>query len=303
MKATLSILFLALAAVAAAAAPGPARLGGSLPKAGTGKPPLPLAPRQASRVVQVPDLHWAAFAGDLAEVRRLLREGASVTATETLWGGEHPLHWAAIGGNPLVVRELLAAGAPIEGRDAGGETALQEALRGHDPGLRALQALLAAGANPEHVSFGGWRPLHEAASLPSDRALNAVLTLRWFGADPTAPFGSRKATALHLAALQPYDRFAGRALLNPWVDPNGRVADSNAQDQNGQTPLHWLVVDGRSAQDRRVALWLVQNGADPHLGDVNGDTPIQLARLMGADELARLLESAAPPQPEPGDGE
>ncbi|MDE0627407.1 MAG: hypothetical protein OXH99_13480 [Bryobacterales bacterium] len=115
MKATLSILFLALAAVAAAAAPGPARLGGSLPTAGTGKPPLPLAPRQASRVVQVPDLHWAAFAGDLAEVRRLLGEGASVTATETLWGGEYPLHWAAIGGNPLVVRELLAAGARSKG--------------------------------------------------------------------------------------------------------------------------------------------------------------------------------------------
>ena len=64
--------------------------------------------------VRVPDLHWAAREGDVAEVKRLIAAGADVNATETLYGGR-ALHWAALGGG-----ERSCAGVDRGGSGAGG---------------------------------------------------------------------------------------------------------------------------------------------------------------------------------------
>ncbi|MDE0625570.1 MAG: ankyrin repeat domain-containing protein [Bryobacterales bacterium] len=243
----------------------------------------------------VPELHWAAIAGDLDEVQRLLNTGASVTATETLWGGERALHWGAYGGHPGVVRVLLAAGASLETRDDHGETPLREALRTDGPGYLTLQALLVAGADPKASSRGGWTALHEAVSLPSEHAPNAVRLLRMFGADPNVELEGAKITPLHLAATQPYDRFSGWALVDATIDPNGQAADVNARDNEGLTPLHWAVIGPGSAQDLQVARWLIENGADVNATDDLGLTALDWAEAFGdgAKEIADLLQKVA----------
>ncbi len=247
-------------------------------------------PRLASRVVSVPELHWAAVAGDLNHVQRLLDAGASVTSTETLWGGELPLHWAAYGGNPNVVRALLRAGAPIEAQDDSGETAVREALRSDHAGFLTLQALLIAGASPEARSNSAFTALHEAVELASDHGPTAVLLLRMFGADPNSSLGDSGVTPLHLAALQPFERFSGAYLIDATRDPNGRAADVNIRDNNGSTPLHWLVWPTASARDPRVAEWLILNGADVNAVDTLGQTPRDWAEIRGAEELVTLFD-------------
>ena len=289
LAATLGVL----AAQAPAVDPDLARIRELLRPREDSKTSAPVQPRHAARVVRVPELHWAAIAADLDEVQRLLDSGASVTATETLWGGERALHWGAYGGHPGVVRALLAAGASIEAQDHAGETALRESLRTDGPGYLTLQAFLVAGASPEALSKSGSTALHEAAALSSEHARTAVLLLRMFGADPNARRGEWQYTPLHLAALQPFERFSGWHLVDATFDPNGRAADLNARDHEGQTPLHWLAGKLSSAQDVRVAGWLIQSGADVNATDNSGATALDTAEAIGAEELADLLRAAA----------
>jgi hypothetical protein len=60
------------------------------------------------------ELHSAAQAGRLADVRRLLEQGADPNARE---GGDntYPLHWAAAGSHVEIARALLDAGGDVHG--------------------------------------------------------------------------------------------------------------------------------------------------------------------------------------------
>ena len=253
-----------------------------------------LRARAAHRVsVSVSDLHWAALEDDVAEVKRLIAAGADLNATETLWGGERPLHYAAVSGGSGSVRALIAAGVPLEARDDGGDTALREALRPDDDNFRALKVLLAAGADPGAVRSGsGSTALHEAIQIEHAGGWNAVYLLRIFGADPNAAqiYGSVSGvTPLHLAALRPWDDFWGRALMWAAIDPHQRVANVNAKDSTGKTPLHWLVARSASAADRSVLEWLHDNGADINAVDNYGSTPLDWAEFAGLEDLAGVL--------------
>lgn len=260
------------------AGPGPARLRA---------PRLSEAPPG-----RVPQLHWAALAGDAQRVVHLLNQsGTDPRETETLWGGETALHWAAYGGNPLVVRYLVAYGVPVDGRDNQGQTALMEAVNAADPEARALVALLAAGADPDLRSDSGWTPLHSVMFRRDDRTKAIVDTLRYFGADPDPRHAGTLRSPLHLAAMQPWDRYAGQSLLLRDYFPNPKGADPNAPDANGSTPLHWLVSAFGSAQDSRVAASLIWSGADPTIEENNGYTAIDLARAYGLDALADSMQA------------
>ena len=239
--------------------------------------------------VRVPDLHWAAREGDVAEVKRLIAAGADVNATETLYGGR-ALHWAALGGESGVVRALIAAGAELEAQTAAGETALFQAVRTNDDGnYDALTALLVAGADP-NASTESATVLHLAATSDLDFGFTAVLLLRRFGADPNATNGVG-ATPLHYAVLNPFGRntFGGAQLAAASLDPQHRALDVNARDNNGMTPLHWVVNGKGSVEDPHVMEWLLNNGADVNAVDNDGRTPLDWADNLGLGELAYVL--------------
>ena len=288
----------ALAAHAVPADPDCARIRELLRLGQASRTSAPIQPGHVSRVIRVPELHWAAIAGELDTVQRLVDVGASTTATETLWCGERALHWGAYRGDPSVVRASLDAGASSDSarprqiaRDLNGETVLGEALRTDSPGYVALQALLVAGADPEAVSNGGTTALHEAVSLPSKHGQTAVVLLRVFGVNPGAPLEESQITPLDIAALQPFERFSGWSLVEATLDSTGRAADVNARDQGGWTPLHWWVGVAASARDRRVDSWLIANGAAVNATDNQGFTAFELAEIVGAEEGTALLRS------------
>jgi ankyrin repeat protein len=67
-------------------------------------------------------LAWAANAGDLQAVGRLLQGKADVNSRDGI--GSSALSWAATGGHLVVVRALLEARAEVNNKDAKGKMAL-----------------------------------------------------------------------------------------------------------------------------------------------------------------------------------
>ena len=80
---------------------------------------------------QIAAICWAAYYGDLGEVKRLLSQSNSV-ANKANYDGRTALHLAACEGHIHVVRCLLNNGANVNARDRWGHTALTEAKQaGH----------------------------------------------------------------------------------------------------------------------------------------------------------------------------
>ncbi|MFC9534473.1 ankyrin repeat domain-containing protein [Streptomyces sp. NPDC056975] len=69
-----------------------------------------------------------------------------------------PLHFAAQSQAAPAVGVLLAAGAPVDVGDSNGNTALFNAVFNYRGDPATLQALLAAGADPEQQNAKGMSP-------------------------------------------------------------------------------------------------------------------------------------------------
>jgi len=129
-------------------------------------------------------LHSAAAAGDAAQLRLLLKQGASIDA---VCNGSTALHCAAAGGHLECVRNLVEAGADVGLPNAGRQTAFDLAgrllLQGAGSRTNALR-IRALVYKPAAAS----QPAYEA---PADSELEAALLLslrdlRVYGGGPSS---------------------------------------------------------------------------------------------------------------------
>ncbi len=187
--------------------------------------------------------------------------------------GRTALHFAAEGGDRAIVEALLAAGADPNAFNHRGATPLHHAAeRGH---VKLIEPLLAAGANLDAADLEGWTPLHMAAN--SDRT-EFVAALLDRGAILRAR-DNRGLTPLHIAASSGSPEIA--ALL---IGRGTPVDIASIGVSTRSIEAHPAF--GKSLPLREMMAW-----AGWHLGGKveEGQTPLHRASGYGGPDVARLL--------------
>ncbi len=206
-------------------------------------------------------LQMAAFEGDVAAAKRLIKAGAKVRATNVY--GVNAMQLAADSGNTELIALLLKAGADPASPNADGETALHLVARAGN--VEAAKSLLKAGAKVDpKESFGGQTPLMWAVAR---RHPAMVELLASKGADVNAR-----------SAIRDYQRVV--------------QAESRAKslDRGGLTPLLYAARENC----RECVEILLKHKADVNLGDPSEVGPLSVAMLNANWDIAkRLVEAGA----------
>ena len=260
-------------------------------------------------------LMFAARSGGVETAKVLLAAGADIN--EPTGSGTTPLVVAAHSGFGKFGAFLLHRGADPN-LAAGGYTALHAAILRSD--LDLVKALLAHGADPNAriekatpvgrssddyaltLSLIGATPFWQAASYNDLEIMEAVVA---GGADPrlTTPDG-RTALAVAMRPTGRGDRRSADATERTILEAVTLIVDQhvdvNAVDDNsGDSPLHLAAtaVGARGSSSdaplgfHSIVQYLVDKGADLHLVNDNGQTPLAAATDAGprAASTAELL--------------
>lgn len=210
--------------------------------------------------------------GSANEVLEALDAGADVNAKNAL--GQTALHVAAARGHHHVVSVLLDRGALVNEAAMDGSSPLAAACEhGHDivAGL-----LLKHKARPDAPALNGLAPIH-IATRRGQRGLVQLLLKHKVRYD--APVRSSSQTALMMACATGMSELA-ELLLDAGADPH-------AEDQDGNTPLHFAVSDG----NYRSTYLLLTAGADPDMPNAREETAFDLADQNGHAHIQYLLET------------
>ena len=253
-------------------------------------------------------LHWAAHWNDLDTATLLLQAGADVNVVNEL--GVTPLSLAALNASAAMTDALLSAGADPNAARPSGETVLMTGARTGNAVL--VRALLVAGADVHaRAHFRGQTPLMWAAS---EGHADVVRVLLEGGADVHAR--SKHGTTALLLAARNGDVDTARVLLGAGADANAAEPmlavdariDVEESQTSGRSPLlvasasvvatsgweYGLVVTPSTHET--LAIFLLEQGADPNVPDSIGRTPLHAAVETGkADLVQALLEQGADP--------
>ncbi|WP_418060998.1 ankyrin repeat domain-containing protein [Pimelobacter simplex] len=260
-------------------------------------------------------LRDAAWKNDVAQARRLVRQGADVNAKDDT---EQSAYLVATSEGYLdLLRLTLRHGAKVNDKDSWNGTGLiRAAERGH--GL-VVGELLRAGIDRDHVNRIGYQAIHEAIWLGEDTASYAttvrVLAAGGVALDEVSP--SAGLTPLQMARERGYDGLerilenvttadlpAGQEAANAALlraaragDADGVAvalragADIETRDGNERTALLLASTYDRVA----VAEVLVAMGASPDALDDRHDTPWLVTGVTGS---VRMLEALLPANPD-----
>ena len=190
------------------------------------------------------------------------------------------LHSAAHRGDVAAVVRLAAAPDAREARDAHGRTPLHVATFARQRG--AIQALLAAGADPASLDNDRYDAVTIAAVADDEDTLRLLLSL---GASAKLVTSRYDGTALIAAAHLGHDGVV-RQLI---------AAQAPLDHVNN---LHWtalieaVVLGDGGARHQATLRALLDAGASTQLADREGRTPLQLARTRGYTAMVQMLLSA-----------
>jgi ankyrin repeat protein len=194
------------------------------------------------------------------------------------------------------------------------EKSFHAAAKAHD--MMAITAFFDAGINPNapNVADDG-RTVLIAAAARGD--LEVVNLLVQGGADVNVKDNTGYTALLHAIEAR-YDQVEEILLNHPKLDPSARGlngitalasyvwrerkdavrkllergADVNAQDNDGDAPLHGAAQNGNV----EILDLLLAKGANPNLKNKQGGTPLMWAAVFGQESAAqRLLEGGADP--------
>ncbi|XP_045466946.1 ankyrin-2-like [Harmonia axyridis] len=191
-------------------------------------------------------LHVATTQADPEVIDILLDHGADINARNG--HGETPLHMGFPFGNRKVLSHLINRGTDLNARDKFHKTALHQFLHRWAGCVEICELLLKNGADPMATDDAGNTALHSLA------------------------------LSCRLSKLYP-----SIALTRMLVEAG---VDINAQNREGQTPMHVAITKG---MDRSYMLCLLRSGADIVLPDIHGFTVLQYYLLMNSKSGLELL--------------
>jgi ankyrin repeat protein/predicted O-methyltransferase YrrM len=192
-----------------------------------------------------------------------------------------PLYLASIYGNAESIGILLAGGVKIDIRDADGNTPLHVAVLYRNP--ENLDEILKANPDIDALNSEGYTPLHLAVQRPDNE--KAIGHLLQQGADVNIldPTG-RNALLVSLGSNQ-------KEYISLLVS---KGIDINSQDDSGNTAMHYPL--SNVLRDKRYLPYsteiikiLMMEGADPHIKNKEGKSPMDLAMETEENELINLL--------------
>ncbi|MET4579912.1 ankyrin repeat domain-containing protein [Ottowia thiooxydans] len=190
------------------------------------------------------------------------------------------LHLAAARGDVPGLQRLLAAGADVNARDGHGRTPLHVATfaRQH----ASLRALAQGGAELGALEKDRYDAVTIAAVADDEDTLRVLLAL---GASARQITSRYDGTALIAAAHLGHDGAVRQLIL----------AGAPIDHVNN---LHWtaviesIVLGHGGARHQETLRALIQAGANLHIADSHGRTPLQLAQQRGFRTMERMLTQA-----------
>ena len=184
----------------------------------------------------------------------------------------------AVAQNDLTtVRELVEAGININVQDTRGRTALLAAVEGHN--LESAKVLLEAGADVNLLDDKMDRPLLLAGAEGTVDIMKLILQAKpnfslynRFGGTPLIPAAERG----HVDMV--------KLLVNTKVDVD------HVNHLGWTALLEAIVLSDGGPRHQKIVQLLVDAGADVHIADKEGVTPLQHARQKGFHEIVKILE-------------
>ncbi|CAF9923041.1 hypothetical protein IMSHALPRED_005836 [Imshaugia aleurites] len=230
-------------------------------------------------------LNLAAEVGHLACVQLLLQFGHSHEVPYDKFVSRWEIFAALESGENAIIEEFVKTWPEVVNLDLGhcGQPLLQTIFQDN---FALSTYLLDHGANVNAICGPDKRPGRYLRASAKDRALPYTTLLLQHGAQVAQTGAIRMAAEKgRLDVL--------RILIEHGGDVNERLApdagffnQKKRHQQASETPLYTATLNGH----HDVVVWLLEQGADVEIGDLNGKTPITIAREQGDEELLRVLE-------------
>ena len=190
------------------------------------------------------------------------------------------LHAAAQAGDTKRIATLASSGADVDARDKHGRTPLHVATFAKQ--RDAIQALVRAGGKPDLLESDRYDTVTIAAVANDEETLRLLLGL---GASAKQVTSRYDGTALIAAA------HLGHAGVVRQLIAAGAPLD-HVNNLHWTAAIESIVLGDGGPRHQATLKALVDAGANLHLADREGRTPLQLAQARGYGEMVKLLEAA-----------
>ena len=184
---------------------------------------------------------------------------------------------AAQSGDSAQIKALLAKKAPLDVRDAQQRTPLHVATYARQ--REAIRLLAAAGADLNALEYQRYDPVTIAAVANDEETLALLLQLGASARNVTSPYdGTALIAAAHLGHV---------GVVRQLIAAGAPLDHINN--------LHWtalieaVVLGDGGRNHTEIVRLLMAAGANPALGDRDGNTPLKLAQARGYKEMEGLL--------------